>query len=109
MKGRRIGEALKRFRKQRGWTVSDVAVQLSEQYQVEVADKTIYGWESDQAYPRLEIFFFLCELYQIDSLSGVFDTTKNTSEFSITMEERKLIEEYRRHPEFRNAIKKLLL
>lgn len=109
MKGRQIGELLRKYRKQRGWTVADVAVQLREQYEVHVAEKTIYGWESDQSYPRTETLLFLCELYQIDNLFSIFSGTTGTNEFPITPEERKLIERYRQHPEFRNAIKKLLL
>lgn len=109
MKSRQIGEILRKYRKQRGWTVADVAIQLRDNYKVNVAEKTIYGWESDQSYPRTETLLLLCELYQIESLSSNFVVPASTNEFAITPEERKLIEKYRQHPEFRNAIKKLLL
>ena len=109
MKSRQIGEILRKYRKQRGWSVADVAIQLRENYKVNVAEKTIYGWESDQSYPRTETLLLLCELYQIESLTNDFVVPTNTNEFPITTEERKLIEKYRQHPEFRNAIKKLLL
>lgn len=107
MKGRHIGEILRRYRKQRGWTVADVAIQLRDHYEVNVAEKTIYGWGSDQSYPRTETLLILCELYQIDNFSSDFSEGV-TNEFPITPEERKLIKEYRRHPELQNAIKKLL-
>lgn len=107
MKGRHIGEILKKYRKQRGWTVSDVAIQLRDHYEVNVAEKTIYGWESDQSYPRTETLLILCELYQIENFSSDF-TEGVSNEFPITPEERKLIKKYRQHPELQNAIKKLL-
>lgn len=109
MKSRQIGEILRKYRKQRGWSVADVAIQLRDNYELNVAEKTIYGWESDQSYPRTETLLLLCELYQIESFSSDLIIPASTNEFQITSEERRLIEKYRQHPEFRNAIKKLLL
>lgn len=54
MKNIQIGAALKTMRKNRGWTIHDVVVQLNDLYNIAVAEKTVYGWESDQAYPRTE-------------------------------------------------------
>lgn len=51
MKNIQIGAALKTMRKNRGWTIHDVVVQLNDLYNIAVAEKTVYGWESDQAYP----------------------------------------------------------
>ena len=64
MKNIQIGAALKTMRKNRGWTIHDVVVQLNDLYNIAVAEKTVYGWESDQAYPRTETLLLLCELYQ---------------------------------------------
>ena len=63
MKNIQIGSALKTMRKNRGWTIHDVVVQLNDLYNIAVAEKTVYGWESDQAYPRTETLLLLCELY----------------------------------------------
>ena len=51
MKNIQIGAALKTMRKNRGWTIHDVVVQLNDLYNIAVAEKTVYGWESDQARP----------------------------------------------------------
>ena len=67
MKNIQIGSALKTMRKNRGWTIHDVVVQLNDLYNIAVAEKTVYGWESDQAYPRTETLLLLCELYQSDA------------------------------------------
>lgn len=61
MKNIQIGAALKTMRKNRGWTIHDVVVQLNDLYNIAVAEKTVYGWESDQAYPRTETLLLLCE------------------------------------------------
>lgn len=70
MKNIQIGSALKTMRKNRGWTIHDVVVQLNDLYNIAVAEKTVYGWESDQAYPRTETLLLLCELYQSDAFTG---------------------------------------
>ena len=70
MKNIQIGAALKTMRKNRGWTIHDVVVQLNDLYNIAVAEKTVYGWESDQAYPRTETLLLLCELYQSDAFTG---------------------------------------
>ena len=59
MKNIQIGAALKTMRKNRGWTIHDVVVQLNDLYNIAVAEKTVYGWESDQAYPRTETLLLL--------------------------------------------------
>lgn len=43
MKNIQIGAALKTMRKNRGWTIHDVVVQLNDLYNIAVAEKTVYG------------------------------------------------------------------
>lgn len=100
MKNIQIGAALKTMRKNRGWTIHDVVVQLNDLYNIAVAEKTVYGWESDQAYPRTETLLLLCELYQSDTFTGNL--------LHITADERHVIEMYRRHPELQSAVKRVL-
>lgn len=52
MKNIQIGAALKTMRKNRGWTIHDVVVQLNDLYNIAVAEKTVYGWESDGISPH---------------------------------------------------------
>lgn len=87
MKNIQIGAALKTMRKNRGWTIHDVVVQLNDLYNIAVAEKTVYGWESDQAYPRTETLLLLCELYQSDAFTGNL---------------------LHRHPELQSAVKRVL-
>lgn len=103
-----IGETLRTMRKSHGWTVEDVARLLKERYNVEVAAKTIYGWESDQTYPRTETLLMICELYDTDSMIGGLFHTPSDRSFPITIDERRMIQMYRMHPELQNAIKRML-
>jgi transcriptional regulator with XRE-family HTH domain len=108
MKNIQIGAALKTMRKNRGWTIHDVVVQLNDLYNIAVAEKTVYGWESDQAYPRTETLLLLCELYQSDTFTGNLLHIPADKSFPITADERHVIEMYRRHPELQSAVKRVL-
>lgn len=111
MKNNRIGEVLKKYRKQNSMSVTDVMVQLRDRYQLYVAEKTIYGWESNQAHPTTDTFVALCEIYKIRNLSETFSNPpKNCKpkEFLISAEERLIIENYRKHPELQDAVKRVL-
>ena len=107
MKNDQIGVMLKKYRKLHALTVSDVVVELNDKYGVQVAEKTVYGWESNQAHPTTDVFVALCDIYKINNISDVFNS-KEPKGFPITAEERKVIENYRLHPEMRGAVKKLL-
>ncbi|MCI7107516.1 MAG: helix-turn-helix transcriptional regulator [Lachnospiraceae bacterium] len=108
MKAIQIGDTLKKYRKMRGWTVNDVVVKLHDLYNIDVADKTVYGWESDQSLPRSETLLLLCELYQIDSLSQGLKSPGNVSDFPITSDEMDLIKKYRMHPELQDVVQRVL-
>lgn len=113
MKNNRIGEVLKQYRKQNAMSVTDVMVALQEQYELTVAEKTIYGWESNQAHPTADTFIALCEIYKIRNLSDSFSepAVKKVSKpkgFLISAEERSIIEQYRKYPELQDAVKRLL-
>lgn len=106
MKDDSIGNALKAYRKRCGMTVQDVAVALQNEYDLTVAEKTIYGWESNQANPPASTFLALCDIYQIERIHDIIQ--KRTQGFVITPDERKVIEQYRKQPAFQEAVKRLL-
>ena len=110
MKNNRIGEVLKQYRKQNSMSVTDVMVQLRDRYELSVAEKTIYGWESNQAHPTCDTFITLCEMYHINNVADMFsqNSPKKSKDFIITPEERQIIEQFRKQPEMRSAIKRLL-
>ena len=109
MANRQIGDTLRKYRKMRGWTINDVVVRLHDLYDVDVAEKTVYGWESDQSLPRSETLLTLCELYQIDRLSdGLIAPPATVSDFPITPDEMDLIKQYRKHPELHEVVHRVL-
>lgn len=108
MKIKPIGETLKKQRKRHGWTISDVVIKLRDQYQINIAEKTVYGWESDQSYPRTETLLLLYELYHMEDMAEDMLEIPSSGEFPITADERHLIRLYRQHPELHSAVKRLL-
>lgn len=109
MKNNKIGEVLKKYRKLNGYQVRDVAGILQEKHQLNVAEKTIYGWESNQAHPTTDMFLILCEIYQIANIADIFyPSNPDISDFAVSSEERNLVEAYREHPELQPAIKRML-
>jgi transcriptional regulator with XRE-family HTH domain len=108
MKSRQIGNVLRSERVRHGWSVDDVANRLRDDYNLDVAKKTIYGWESDQSYPRTETLLILCDLYQIDDIAEVLLKAPAIAEFQITSDERDVIIKYRQHPTLQNVVKRVL-
>ena len=107
MKNDQIGAMLKKYRKMNAFSVNDVVIELETRYGVKVAEKTVYGWESNQAHPTSDVFVALCDMYKINNISDVFHS-KEPKGFPITAEERQIIERYRQYPEMQNVIRKLL-
>ncbi len=108
MKSRKIGELLRKQRKKHGWTIRDVVIRLQDRYNLNIAEKTVYGWESDQSYPRTETLLLLCELYHMEDIAEILMNDSPTGEFPITPDERNLIEQYRNHPELQSVVKRVL-
>lgn len=103
-----IGNTLKSYRKKVGLTVPQVAVLLKERYDMCVAAKTVYGWESSQCLPPAQKLLALCEIYQINNINTTFTPMVDAKNFGITQLERRIIEEYRCHPDVQVAVCRLL-
>lgn len=106
MRNEYIPRALKEYRKRNHFSVNDVALMLHDR-SIDVAPKTIYGWESGQANPSADILLTLCELYNVTDILSAFGYSAN-EDFNLTVAEQKLIKSYRKHPEFQSAVNKLL-
>lgn len=107
MRNEYIPQVLKEYRKKNHFSVNDVSLLLHER-SVDVAPKTIYGWESGQANPSADMLLTLCEMYNIDDVLSVFGYKGDKKEFHVTASERALIESYRKHPDLQKAVNKLL-
>ena len=110
MKNSKIGEMLKKYRKMNSMSVADVVAKLNNTYDLKVAEKTVYGWESNQAHPTADTFVVLCEMYKINDLSDALNPSpsKSGQDLTISREERELIERYRKHPELQKIVRRVL-
>lgn len=108
MRNDQIGLLLKKYRKLNQLTIQDVVVELSDRYDVQVAEKTVYGWESNQAHPTTDVFVALCDIYKIGNITEALDDSGDAKGFMITPEEREMVERYRQNPDLQHAVRKLL-
>lgn len=108
MKNEQIGKVLKKYRKINALSVEDVVLELSEKYGVNVAEKTIYGWESNQSSPTSPMLIALCDIYKINNITELFSEIADSKGFVISADERHLIENYRRNPDLQLAVRKIL-
>lgn len=106
MKNQLIPKVLKEYRKKNKYSVSEVALLLKER-SINVATKTIYGWESGQSQPSADTLLALCEIYNVQNILNAFGYD-NEDNFQLTSQERALIKSYRAHPELQEAVNILL-
>ncbi len=106
MQKEQIAKMLKEYREKNHYTVKDVSCLLHER-SIDVAPKTIYGWESGQASPRADMLLVLCRLYHISDVLYTFGYAKQ-NDFTLTNSEKSLVEAYRSHPDLQEAVRVLL-
>lgn len=111
MKSETIAKALRYYRKQEQLSVQDVALLLKE-HNICVSSKTIYSWENGTTKPDVPTLMVLCSLYHIPNIQQVlgasYDSRTDGIPVVLTEEELQLLEQYRRHPEMQEAVRKLL-
>ena len=94
MKDPNIAKVLKESRKKCNLTIADVVSTLKE-CSIDVADKTVYGWENGRAQPDLASLLVLCDLYHIHNILDKFGYTASSSG-DLSTEERLIMEVPRR-------------
>ena len=107
MKNELIPKVLKEYRKKNKYSVNDVSLLLKDR-SINVAPKTIYGWESGQSQPSADTLLTLCELYNVKNILNTFGYNNHEDEFALTSQERALIKSYRAHPDRQEAVNILL-
>lgn len=106
MKNTNISKILKEYRKRSQLSVKQVSTLLRDK-SVNVAEKTIYGWENGQSQPDADTLLILCDIYKIENILGTFGY-RSDKVFHVSRNEMVLIEHFRSHPEMHDAIYKLL-
>lgn len=106
---REISDALRglaRLRKKTGVSIEEIQKRLVDEYDINAAVKTIYGWESGKVQPSIKTFIALCQIYKIKDIYKFLDDTEEITERAI--KDDKLIKNYYKNVEFQSAIDKLL-
>lgn len=96
---------LKEIRKKRNIRVEDVVAYLHE-HGVDVAVKTVYGWERGGACPSIQAFVLLCDFYGISDICKLFSDDIKSSHDDCEM--RSLWKAYCSHENMQFAVNKLL-
>lgn len=87
-----IGSLLKNKRKELKLSVKYVTEALSK-YNINISEKTLYGWENNYRQPDADAFLILCLIYNITDVLSYFADTTHSEE--ISQSEKELIKKYR--------------
>ena len=64
-----FSDQLKKARIAAGYSVRE-AIEAFHQQEIEISEKTLYGWERGIRTPDADVFLRLCRVYQVDSFSA---------------------------------------
>jgi len=98
-----IAKSLRRLRTNKKMSVLEVQSELLK-HDVEVSNKTIYGWESGKRLPDADTFLILCGIYDSSDILKDFGYTNSTNndyittiaahnDYANTKEEQRLMQE----------------
>lgn len=103
-----IGIILKSARNSVGLTPSEVVSSLKT-FNIDISEKTLYGYENGHSSPQISTLFHLCDIYGIEDISGTFgfkskNATQTVEESNFTETEKSLICAYRTASEDDRAV-----
>lgn len=88
-----IGEKLKLLRENNNMTRKEVADRLKN-YNIDISDKTLYGYESGRNSANADMFLALCQIYKCNNIMETFSNT--VEDVLFTNKEWTIIERYRK-------------
>ena len=88
-------QELREIRKKREIKMAQVVKHLHENG-IDVAEKTVYGWESGQANPSIQVFMLLCRFYGVADIHQLFADEENQTDEGVRM--HMLWDAYRKFP-----------
>lgn len=105
---KQIADLLKDKRLELGLTGLEVVRRLKQQYDIDLSDKTLYGYERAVSLPNVPLFLALCRIYEIEDVSGSLERAK-TRRRSLTVTEERLVTYFRQaSPEAQELVLKML-
>ena len=72
-----IANIIKTRRKELNMSVRDVITRL-QAFDINISEKTLYGWENGHRQPDADTFIVLCNIYGIETLTGIKHITPET-------------------------------
>lgn len=87
-----IGDKLKLLRETNNMTRKDVVEQLKK-FNIDISDKTLYGYESGRNSANADMFLALCKIYRCNDIMGIF--SDSVDDILFTNAEWEIIEKYR--------------
>lgn len=64
-----VATLLRQYRSSCGLTIPNVAQLLKEKFDIEISEKTLYGYENGVSSPKITVFIALCTIYNVGNLS----------------------------------------
>lgn len=105
---KQIADLLKDKRLELGLTGLEVVRRLKQQYDIDLSDKTLYGYERAVSSPNVPLFLALCRIYEIEDVASSLEKAK-TRRRSLTITEEKLVTYFRQaSPEAQELVLKML-
>lgn len=78
MDKKEIGSILKRLRNASGLPTQEVIERL-KQFDIDLSEKTLYGYENGLSSPQINTLFRLCEIYGVSDVSATFGIKTKTA------------------------------
>jgi len=105
---KQIADLLKDKRLELGLTGLEVVQRLKQQYDIDLSDKTLYGYERAVSSPNVPLFLALCRIYGIEDVAGSLEKAK-TRRRALTVTEERLVTYFRQaSPEAQELALKML-
>lgn len=105
---KQIADLLKDKRLELGLTGLEVVQRLKQQYDIDLSDKTLYGYERAVSTPNVPLFLALCKIYEIEDVAGSLERAK-TRRRALTVTEERLVTYFRQaSPEAQELALKML-
>ena len=103
-----IMQKLREVRKSKDITIDELYHFLLEN-NIQVAKKTVYGWDSATTTPNVKTFLIICKFYGIKDVYSLLEMDMPEDNIlPISNIEKELIEQFREKKEYQKPILKLL-
>ena len=90
---KQIADLLKDKRLEADLTGPEVIRRLKQEYDIDLSDKTLYGYEKATSAPNIPLFLALCRIYGVDDIFGALGVAAPRRP-ALSSDEKKLLTYY---------------